>query len=196
MRASGTLGVIGLILLFFGGTAWALTREIGLFVGLNLLCGTFALVSYLASGKERVTSFLGERSTKYGANAILYSTLFVGIVAMANFLAVRYSARVDTSEAKVFSLSPQSAAVLKELEKDLEIIAFVEGGSNPALDDLLKSYAHESAKLKYQIVDPDKRPELAEKYAIQNYNTVRVAYGDQSTIVDEPSEEKITNAVI
>jgi ABC-type uncharacterized transport system involved in gliding motility auxiliary subunit len=196
VRASGTTGVIGLILLFFGGTAWALTQQLGLFVGLNLLLGTFALASYLASGRERLTSFLGERSTKYGANAILYSALFVGIVAMANFLSVRYSARVDTSEAKVFSLSPQSTAVVKDLGKELEIMAFVEGGSNPGLDDLLKTYARESANVRYQIVDPDKRPELAEKYAIQNYNTVRIAYGEQSTIIDEPSEEKITNAII
>jgi ABC-type uncharacterized transport system involved in gliding motility auxiliary subunit len=193
---SGTLGVIGLILLFFGFTAWWLTGQIGLFVGANLVFGFFSVASYLAAGRERLTSFLGERSTKYGANAILYSALFVGIVAMANFLAVRYSRRIDTSEANVFSLSPQSTAVVKDLDKPLEVMAFLEGGSNALVDDLLKSYAYESDKVSYQIVDPDKRPELAEKFAIQNYNTVRVAYGDQSTIVDEPSEEKITNAII
>ncbi len=39
VRSSGTTGLVGLILLFFGGVAWALTQQIGLFVGLNLLLG-------------------------------------------------------------------------------------------------------------------------------------------------------------
>lgn len=197
MRGSqGILGVLGLILLFFGGTAFALTREIGIFVGLNLVLGLFALISYLASGRERVTTFLGERSTKYGANAILYSVLFTGIIAMGNFIAVRYNWRWDASEAKVFSLSPQSAQVVRDLEKELELLAFVEGGSNPALADLLQSYAYESDKVSFQMIDPDRRPELAERYSIQSYGTVRVGYGDQSSLVTEASEEKLTNAIL
>lgn len=197
MRGSqGILGVLGLILLFFGGTALALTGEIGVFVGLNLVLGVFAVVSYLASGRERVTTFLGERSTKYGANAILYSVLFTGIVAMGNFLAVRYHWRWDASEAKVFSLSPQSTQVVRDLDKELELLAFVEGGKNDPLRDLLQSYAYESDKVSFQMIDPDRRPELAERYSIQNYNTVRVGYGEQSSLVTEPSEEKLTNAIL
>jgi ABC-type uncharacterized transport system involved in gliding motility auxiliary subunit len=194
--SQGILGVLGLILLFFGGTAFALTREIGLFVGLNLVFGLFALISYLASGRERVTTFLGERSTKYGANAILYSVLFTGIIAMGNFIAVRYNWRWDASEAKVFSLSPQSTQVVRDLEKELELLAFVEGGSNAPLADLLQSYAYESDRVSFQMIDPDRRPELAERYSIQSYDTVRVAYGDQSSLVTEPSEEKLTNAIL
>src|SRR5690606_27168909 len=149
-----------------------------------------------ASGRERVTTFLGERSTKYGANAVLYSVLFTGIIAMGNFLAVRYNWRWDTSEAKVFSLSPQSAEVVRDLEQELELLAFVEGGANPQLADLLQSYAYESDRVRFELIDPDRRPELAERYSIQNYNTVRVAYGDDSSLVTEPTEEKLTNAIL
>ncbi|MGH7856452.1 MAG: GldG family protein [Candidatus Binatia bacterium] len=192
----GSLGAIGLVLLFFAGMAWGLTRDLSSFVIVNGAFGLFALIGYLASGRQTLGAFLGERSTRYGANAIVYSSLFVGIVVMANFLASRYNARFDTTEAKVYSLSDQSAQVVKGLDQELEMIAFIEGGSDPVLEDLFKSYAHESPKLKYQLVDPDRSPDLAERYNITAYNTVRVAYGEQSTLVNKPDEESITNAII
>lgn len=192
----GSLGALSLVLLFFGGAAWALTREAGFFVVLNLGLGLFAGIAYLSRGQESLRSFVGERSTKYGANAVLYSALFVGVVAMGNFLAARYNQKLDTSESKVFSLSPQSAKQVRELPGDLELVAFLEGGSDPALEDLFRNYAAESPKVKYQMVDPDKNPELAEKYKITSYNTVRVAYGEQATIVSKLDEESVTNAII
>lgn len=193
---SSSLGVFSLILLFFGGAAFLLTREVSFFVVLNLALGLFALISYLSSGRESLRAFLGERSTKYGANAALYSALIVGVVAMGNFLSARHSTRIDTTEAKVFSLSPQSAKIVRELPGEVEMIAFVEGGKDPVLEDLFKTYAHESSKIKFEMVDPDKSPDLAEKYKISTYNTVRVAYGEQSTLVNKPDEEALTNAVV
>lgn len=192
----GSLGVIGLVLLFFGVVAWALTRQIGFFVVANVAFGLFALISYLASGRENLRTFVGERSTRYGANAALYSILFVGIVAMANFLSARHNLRFDATEAKVFSLSPQSVKVVKELPGELQLAAFVEGGKDPTLEELFRSYARASSKVKYEMVDPDKNPELAEKYKITTYNSVRVAYGEQATVVNKPNEEALTNAII
>ncbi len=191
-----SLGVFSLILLFFGGAAFVLTQEVSFFVVANLALGLFALISYLTSGRASLRAFVGERSTKYGANAALYSILFVGVVVMGNFLSARHSGRLDTSEAKVFSLSPQSVKLVRELSGEVEMIAFVEGGKDPVLEDLFKSYAHESSKIKFEMVDPDKSPDLAEKYKISTYNTVRVAYGEQSTLVNKPDEEGLTNAIV
>jgi ABC-type uncharacterized transport system involved in gliding motility auxiliary subunit len=194
--SQGVLGAIALCLLFFAGAAWALTRELSLFVLANGILGLFTLVGWLASGREALAAFFGERSTRYGANAIVYSALFVGVLAMANFLAARYHWRYDATEAKVFSLSPQSRQQVEHLEQDLELIGFVEGGSSPALEELFESYAYASNRVKWRLVDPDKNPDLAERYNVATYNTVRVAYGDQSTLVNDPDEEKITNAII
>ena len=46
------------------------------------------------------------------------------------------------------------------------------------------------------MVDPDKSPDLAQKYNITTYGTIRVGYGDQSTLVSKGDEESITNAII
>jgi gliding motility-associatede transport system auxiliary component len=195
-RSQTSLGTIGLATLFFGGVAYAITQEVSFFVVANVLFGIFALVAYVASARDSFGAFLGERSTKFGANAALYSVLFIGILVMVNFLAARHFKRFDTTEAGVYSLSPLSAKYVKELNEDLDLQAFVEMGKDPGIEELFKSYAEESGHVKYQMVDPDKSPDLAQKYNITTYGTIRVAYGDQSTLVTKGNEESITNAII
>jgi ABC-type uncharacterized transport system involved in gliding motility auxiliary subunit len=199
-RSTGLLGVIGVILLLFAAVAGFLTRAQSffdaLYIGIHALVGMFALVAYLSAGLENLRRFLGERSTRYGANTVVSSLLFIAILAGLNYVSARNHSRFDLTEGKVFSLSPQSASVVKNLENDLEIHAFVEGGVNPELRDLLDSYSYQSARIKYQLVDPDRQPEMAERYSVSAYNTVRVAYGGEATTVTQPSEENLTNAII
>src|SRR5882757_10123118 len=107
-KSQTTFGVIGIATLFFGFAAYFITQELSLFVVLNILVGLFALISYLMSAREGLGTFLGERSTKFGANAALYSVLFIGILVMANFLSARHFKRVDMTEQSVYSLSSQS----------------------------------------------------------------------------------------
>ena len=197
MRSSKqTLGIVSLVCLFFGIAAFALTQRFSLFVVANLGFGLFALVSYLATAREGFGTFLGERSTRYGANAAVYSLLFVGVVVVLNFLAARHFERFDMTEQNVFSLSEQSVNEVRKLEQDLTIQAFVETGKDPALEDLLKTYAAESDRVKWEMIDPDKRPELAQRYNVTAYGTVRIAYGENSTLVNELDEEAITNGIL
>ena len=167
-----------------------------LYIGAHGLLGLFALVAYLSSGLENVRTFLGERSTKYGANTIVSSLLFLAILGALNYVSARHHHRFDLTEEHVFSLSPQSVSVVKSLPNELQIQAFVEGGVNPELRDLLSNYAYQSPKIKFELIDPDRQPELAEKYKISAYNTVRLQYGEESTTITQPTEENLTNAII
>jgi ABC-type uncharacterized transport system involved in gliding motility auxiliary subunit len=199
-QSTGFLGLIGLILLAFAGAALLLAGFTGPFDRLYILAhaaaGVLALAAYLSSGLENLRSFLGERSTKYGTSALVASLFFVGILGALNYISIRHNHRFDLTEAGVFSLSPQSVQVVKALDKDLHIQAFVEGGTDPEIRDLLDSYRYASSKISFELVDPDRQPELAEKYDISAYNTVRLEYGNNSTTVTQPNEETITNAII
>src|SRR5262249_13682385 len=108
----------------------------------------------------------------------------------------RYNRRFDLSESGVFSLSPQAQGVLAGLDGDLELQAFLEGGHDTQIESILDSFSNASPKVKAKRIDPDKDPDLAEKYGVRAYRTVRVAFKDQATTVSQPSEESITNAVI
>ena len=199
-RSNGLLGLIGIILLVFAGVAGVLrgfaTPYDTLYIAVNAVAGGLALLAYLSTGLENLRQFLGERSTKYGASTVLASLFFVAILGIVNFLAYRYHHRFDLTSEKVYSLSPQSAQVLTGLTNDLRLEGFVEGGANPELDDLLKNYAAASNKVSYRLIDPDREPELVDRYGIKAFNTVRIAYGEASNQVSQPTEENLTNAII
>lgn len=199
-QSSGLLGLLGVILLLFAGVAFMLTRAAGpfdlLYIAVHGIAGVLLLIAYFSSGVENLRSFLGQRSTKYGTSTVLASVFFIGILGALNYLSTRYHHPFDLTESKVYSLSPQSAQVVKGLEKDLEMQAFVEGGANPELHDLLANYKNASAKISFKMIDPDREPELAEKYEVKAYNTVRLQYGEASSTVAQPTEENLTNAII
>ena len=199
-RSNSLLGLIGLVLLLFAGVAAILTRARSgvdvLYIFVNALFGLFALIAYLSAGLEHLRSVVSERSTRYGANVLLGSLVFIAVLVLLNYISARHSHRFDLTEQGVFSLSPQSANVVKNLQNDLQVQAFVEGGVNPQLRDLLESYGYASPKFKFEMIDPDRQPEQAEKYKITAYNTVRLEYGKESTTVTQPTEQSITNAII
>lgn len=199
-RSSSLLGLIGTILLVFAGVAAWLTRAQTTFdaayIAVNGILGGIALLVWLTTGLDQLREFLGSRSTRYGASTLVGSVVFVAIVVVLNFLSARNHHRFDLTEQGVFSLSPQSIQVVEALENELSVQAFVEGGVNPPLEDIFRTFAYHSEKFRYQLLDPVEQPQLAEELGIRAYNTVRIQYGEESTVVSEPSEENLTNAII
>jgi len=199
-RSNSLLGLIGLVLLLFAGVAAVFTRAHSsvdvLYIFVNGLFGLFAVIAYISAGLENLRGMLTQRSTRYGANALFASLLFLGVLGLLNYISTRHHHRFDLTEQGVFSLSPQSVSVVKNLKDDLQIQAFVEGGLNPELRDLLENYHYQSPKIKFELIDPDRQPEAAEKYHITTYNTVRFEYGKESTTISQPTEENITNAIV
>ncbi len=199
-RTNSLLGLIGLVLILFALIAGAFTGGRTIidvaFIATNGVVGLFCLIAYLSAGVEQIRNVVSERSTRYGANVIVGSVIFVAVLIILNYLGARHSKRFDLTEQGVYSLSEQTINVVKNLDKDLKMDAFVEGGVNPELRDLLANYARYSPKVSFQLIDPDKQPELAEKYQIKSYNTVRLEYGQETTSVTQPNEENLTNALI
>jgi ABC-type uncharacterized transport system involved in gliding motility auxiliary subunit len=195
-RSQSLLGLIGLILFFFGVASLVLTGQLGAYTVLHLTLGIGLLVWFLLASFRDLGALLSARSTRYGANMVVYSALFVLLLAAVNWLGARYNKTIDLSEQGVFSLSPQAQGVVSDLDQDLSLQAFLEGGHDPAVEDLLQSFGNASPRVKVELIDPDAQPDLAQKYGIRNYGTIRVAYGEQATTVSQPSEESVTNALI
>ena len=195
-RLSSFYGVVGVILLLFAGVAYYLTRQLSVYVIIHILTGLIAVGATLVSSKGSIKTFLGERSTKYGASAAFYSLLFLAILVFVNYLSTRHYHRFDLTEAGVYSLSPQSENVLRQLDKTLDIDAFVQAGSDPQLRELLGSYEYVSDKISFRLIDPDQRPDLAERFQINTMPTIVLSYGESINVVNQVSEEELTNGII
>ena len=200
MRRSAALyGILGLVLLAFGLVDYFIAAGFRLFVWVNLIGGLFAIVLWITSSRSALASISTGRSARYGANAAIYTLAFIGLLVAINYLSSLHHARIDLTAEKVYSLSSQSRNVVKQLQKPLKIYGFFQGGDNPSARELYETFAYYSPKVSYEMVDPDKHPELAERYKVSVMGTTHLQYGGdngEGINVTELNEEALTNAII
>jgi ABC-type uncharacterized transport system involved in gliding motility auxiliary subunit len=204
-RYASFLGLLGLILLGFGLVArlmlgLGLDPDLGfddLIVWFHLGVGLLLLVGYATFGLESLRGLVGQRSTRYGASAAVYTLLFIALVAGVNYIGHRRHHRWDVTEGGVYTLSPQTTKVVGSLKEPVSLTAFVEGGINPTIESLLDGYRYANpAQVKTRLVDPDKEPALVDQMKITTAPSVHLQYGNESFVVTQPSEETITNGLI
>lgn len=200
-RSSALTGLLGLVLLSFGVIGYALTSGsfARFFIFVNLLGGAIAIIGWLVASWGQLGSIAGSRRTRYGANAAIYSLAFIGLLIAVNYIAARYPHRFDLTAEKVFSLSPQSDNVLKSLKRPLKMYGFVEGGRSPVAEALYNEYKYHSPEISYELVDPNKHPELAERFKVSTMNTTHLQYGGANgpgLNVTDMTENALTNGIL
>jgi ABC-type uncharacterized transport system involved in gliding motility auxiliary subunit len=198
-RNSALAGLIGLVLLIFALVDFLIAGGFRFFFLVNLIGGLLGVVSWLLSGREAISALAGGRAARYGANAALYSVAFIGILVAINYLSTVYHRRIDLTEEKVFSLSPQSIQIVKSLDKPLKLYGFFEAGQSETARNLYDNYTYASHQVSGELVDPDQHPELAEKYKVTVMGTTHIQYGGdegQGTNITDLTEEAITNAIL
>lgn len=184
------LSLLGVVLVLAGGLAYLLNPEAGYGPIANLGLGLALIV---VAGVLNPDLF-----RQYGRwlNAFWGGIMVLGIIVMVNFLTDRYPRRLDLTEGKLHSLSDLTRQTLKGLTRDVEALAFMEGGTDEKLEALLKEYRVHSSHFHYEFIDPDRDPERADRYGVKRYNTLVIASGDRQQKVTELQEKEITNALL
>ena len=142
------------------------------------------------------SQWLKARQTKYAAYATTYVLVVIAVIVVANLLADRYNKSYDATANKRYSLSEQTAKIVKGLKQDATITYFNQSGRFHDGKDLLDEYANLSPKLHVKYVDPDKNPEEAREAGIKNYGTALVQVGAKKEEAKSMTEEGITGAFI
>ena len=140
--------------------------------------------------------WLKTRQTKYTGYFIAYLLVIIAVLAAANWLANRHNKSVDLTANKRFSLSDQTAKVVKGLTRDVTITYFDRTSSFQGAKDLLDRYDNLSPKLKVDYVDPDKKPTVAKTAGVRNYGTIFIDSGTKREEAKSVTEEEITGALI
>src|SRR2546429_3210731 len=139
---------------------------------------------------------LKARQTKYVGYATLYILVVVSIVSTVNVLANRYDKTYDATSNKRYSLSEQTAKIVKGLKEDAKITYFDQGTRFERAKDQLDLYAKLSRRVHVDFVDVDKKPQLAREAGIKSYGTTMVQMGAKREEAKGTSEEDITGALI
>jgi gliding motility-associatede transport system auxiliary component len=140
--------------------------------------------------------WLKARQTKYVAYATAYILVVLTIVTIVNVLANRYNKSHDFTANKRYTLSDQTAKIVKGLKQDATITYFDQTSRFQQAKDLLDRYADLSSKVHVVYVDPDRNPQLARDANIRDYGTAVVQVGLKKEQAKGITEEGITGAFI
>jgi ABC-type uncharacterized transport system involved in gliding motility auxiliary subunit len=121
----------------------------------------------------------------------------VGILVLVNFLNFRHHKRSDFSEGQMHALSAQTLKVLNNLEQNIEVIGFFEDQAGSSqFQERVKEYHYVTGLVQYEAVNPLEDPGRVAQFDITRSGQVAVVGASKREILDDLTEEKLTNAII
>ena len=202
-------GVLGLVLFLFGMLGALLLRDFSQPLMLShIILGAGLIAAWTVLGGAGSLGQAGQairgRTARFGANALLYTAVFLGFLGLANWFGSQHDKRWDLTAQQVFSLSAQSIQAIQDLKQPLKLVSVKGGGpyaNADQLKDLFDLYKYNNpSKVSSEVFDAASKPHLVEKYGFKPGNLVYIAYGEedkaQVSRINESSEEAITNAII
>ena len=136
------------------------------------------------------------RQTKYAAYVTVYILVVLAIISVANILANRYNKSYDSTSNKRYSLSDQTAKIVKGVSQPISITYFQKSSDFQTGKDMLDRYTALSPKVHLSYVDPNKDPEAARAAGVTQYGTAVVQIGAKKEQAKSMTEEEVTGAII
>ncbi len=197
------LFIPGLILTVAGLVAALMTETWSILYLTMVILGGICLVIWLLFIIITGRKFWQKRSTQTGTNALVSTVSLLVILGLINFLAVRYSPRIDLTENQLYTLSPETQEIVKNLQQTTKVYIF-DKDTTPQDKDLLENYRRYNENFEFEIVDPDIKVGLTKEFDVQSLGDVYLKYGDKKQLVqtliafnqrEALSEIKLTNAI-
>ncbi len=118
--------------------------------------------------------------------------LVLALYGMVNYLAMRHYKRFDWTSSQLYSLSEKSLAVVRDIDQEIDMVIFLNPGSElyEPVDELLSRYAAANPKfIKKREIDRDRNlleaQKLLDQYSIERDNVVVIANADDRRVIDE-----------
>lgn len=168
-------------------------------VPLGLLISGVVLIGLWLLFQAHATNWWGRRSTQAGTNAIAATLAVLVILGLINFLVVRYPVRVDFTENQLFTLAPQSRQLVRNLPEPVKVWVF-DRNQNPQDRELLENYRR-LGQFRFEYVDPQAQPGLANKFGVKDFGEVYLEVGQQRRLLqvvnqqERLSEVRLTNGL-
>ncbi|MBO3457877.1 GldG family protein [Aetokthonos hydrillicola] len=167
-------------------------------IALAFIIPGIIVVGFWLIWQNQQSNWWGRRSTQAGTNALVGTLAMLVIVGLINFLGTRYHLRTDLTETRLFTLAPQSRELVRSLKQPVKVWVF-QGAQNSLDRELLENYQQQNPNFKFEYVDPQAKPGLAEKFGVKNQGEVYLESQNRKQLVqvvsesDRLSEVKLTN---
>lgn len=142
------------------------------------------------------TELLKARQTKYIAYASLYIIVTLAVLTVINILGDRYNKSYDGTANKQYTLSEQTAKIVKGLKEPAAIYYYDRPNGFKSAKDTLDQYANLSSKVHVKYIDVEKDNLAARQAGIKTLGTAIVEIGSRKEEAKGITEEGITGAFI
>jgi ABC-type uncharacterized transport system involved in gliding motility auxiliary subunit len=190
-----TIGWLGAAMALAGYIRYSVQGELLLTSKIMLIAGGAFLLAGIAVNFRGLIAFFSRRSSKLGTNTAVVVLAVLAILGLLNFLGYKHHKRFDLTTEKLFTLSDQTQQVAKGLQRDVQIFRFAKT-PDARLSDLLGEYVNLNRKIRYTLVDPQERPEVAKQYGVTRMGQVIVASGPHIERLENTEEQDITSAIL
>ncbi len=189
-----------IVALLVAGAWYVINRQFDLGVQIALALAILASAAAVLIDPERVQMALTGRQARYGSNALLLVIAFAGILSVANYLAYTNPQRIDLTEDQQYTLAPESAELLRDLQSPVRIRGFFTPDAAPSRDNLrplLDEYvAVSGGKLSYEFINPLENPVITEQLGVTRDRSLVITIGEESEVVTVVTEREITSAIL
>ncbi|MDX2271915.1 MAG: Gldg family protein [Cyanobacteriota bacterium] len=181
---SGIVGIavvaVGLLLgsVFTGWTAAPLII-IGIGVALLLL--------WVVSHQDLITAVLGMRSTRSNVNGLVAALAMLLILALINVLAVRYQTKFDLTQEGLYTLSPQTTQLVRQLQQPVKVWVATTTPDPYSRDQLERYQRLNPNRFSFEFFNPNNSPERARQLEVKQLNTFVVESGSRRQQFPRPT---------
>ena len=198
-RVTGpVLGFLTLIFSFIAIASWVFQAKLVFWISLLL-----ALVSLVIFARLRFadfTNFFISRQARYGANVALSIFGVIGILVFLNAIVIRqFDKQIDLTQLQLYTLSEQTRTVLKDLKKEIRVIAFFSDDTSQSavrVKDMLELYQRETDFMTFSFKNPYIDLQLSNKYQLRYDGTLIFESEDRYEKVTAVEEQKFTSAIL
>lgn len=170
-----------------------------------ILLGFFALFLIVGFTLDRkfFSEFFLMKTTKHGMNMGVMIVLFLALLVVVNYIAIKRNKTWDFSQAQTNTLSDQSLKVIQGLKSELKVLFFYKEGSQgadesrKAFRELLKKYQDKSNLITLEFYEVNQHPKLAEEYGVTKGGGLAfVEYEGRKNRLERVDEQEVTQAII
>jgi ABC-type uncharacterized transport system involved in gliding motility auxiliary subunit len=131
------------------------------------------------------------------AQSALFVALFIAFISVLGWLSTQFKFTVDLTANQSNSLSEPTLRLLKNIQQDINIIAFISpvNEQKDMLDTLFRRYAEAQPKIHYQSLNPDLVPDKLREYNIEQDGQVVIESNGRRETLRGVTESSVTNAI-
>ncbi len=193
----------GIVLLFAAIGQLLVEQRMTSGVSYSLLAALALFICYGVLSPTAVLDLVRSRQARFGSLSVVVTAAVIGVLVMANVIASRSTLSADLTRGHLYTLSPKSQTVVRQLDSDLLITGFFRPGTEQAARDdaeaLLSQYERESPHVKVQFVNPDTNLEEAQRLGVRINGSFALRYKNRQPIVlnlGSQTESDFTSAIL